>query len=210
MEINLIRPQVKTKSGIKTDKRLLHTKCAIVSALIELLCEKDLSDITVTELTSRAQVNRKTFYLHYDKIEDIIEDFEEDLLAFGQDILRRSVKPSKGTVDPKLFFQVLNSAIEDNLAFFKLFVRSGTYRIFISSAIRRKYISGLRVSLGGQLGNKPSSPYIAEYIASGVSSMYAKWLCAEIPSVSLQVLSEQAYELVHATLAGIGEAHEQR
>ncbi len=210
MEINICRPQVKTKLGIKTDKRLLNTKRAIISALIELLCTKDLSDITVTELAAHANINRKTFYLHYEKIEDVISDFGEDIFVYAQDVLLRAARLKDKTVDIKALFDALNRAIEENLEFFRVFVRSGAHHIFISSAIRHKYISGIRVSFASRLGDSSVSPYVAEYIASGVASMYEKWLCAELPSISLDTLSARACELVSATLQGVGDIYEQR
>ena len=45
-----------------TDLRVIKTRQAIRIALISLLSEKELSDITISELSARAQVNRKTFY----------------------------------------------------------------------------------------------------------------------------------------------------
>ena len=34
----------------------------------------DISKITVTEITKKAQINHKTFYLHYETIEDLIRE----------------------------------------------------------------------------------------------------------------------------------------
>ena len=53
-----------------TDLRVIKTRQAIRIALISLLSEKELSDITISELSARAQVNRKTFYRHYRSISD--------------------------------------------------------------------------------------------------------------------------------------------
>ena len=39
-----------------------------------MVCESDLSKITVKALTERAGINRKTFYLHYDSIEALFDD----------------------------------------------------------------------------------------------------------------------------------------
>ncbi len=207
MEINICKAEVKTKSGIKTDKRVIKTKRAIIGALIELLCIKDISDISVTELTAHAKINRKTFYLHYDKTEEIIDDFGEDLFAFAQDILKRSCKANGDGVDIHILFSELNRAIEENLEFFRVFVRSGAKHTFISSEMRREYISGIRVLFASQIGDAALSPYVVEYILSGIAAMYEKWLCAELPSISLDSLSERACKLVMATLSGAGASN---
>lgn len=203
MEINFCRQEVTTKQGVKTDRRLLKTKKAIVSALIELLTIKSISDITVTELTSRAKINRKTFYLHYDKIEDIISDFSDDLYIFSQRILLDAAKKSKENADIKTLFSYINRAINDNLEFFRIFVRSGAYHIFVSNSMRKKYINGLHVAYAKYFGNTTVSPYVIEYVVSGVSAIYTKWLCTELPTISLDALSESACNLVMATLGHI-------
>ena len=44
------------------DRRVKRTKKALHDALLTLLNEKSINEITVTELTSLADVNRATFY----------------------------------------------------------------------------------------------------------------------------------------------------
>ncbi len=53
----------------------------IRGALLELLCEKDIADITVTEVVARADLNRSTFYAHYSNLMDVLEELEDDWLA---------------------------------------------------------------------------------------------------------------------------------
>ena len=54
----------------KIDLRIQKTRSALTSALYELLCEKSLDNITVTELCNRALIRKATFYKHFgDKTE---------------------------------------------------------------------------------------------------------------------------------------------
>lgn len=57
-----------------TDLRVQKTQDAIQTAIKEMICEMDAADITVKELTERAHIHRKTFYLHYTCIEALFED----------------------------------------------------------------------------------------------------------------------------------------
>lgn len=60
----------------------LKTKEAIRTAFAEMVKEKqDLNKITVTELVRRANINRSTFYLHYNDIYDIINELEESIMS---------------------------------------------------------------------------------------------------------------------------------
>lgn len=67
------------KIGRKTDLRVLKTQKAIKDAFKEMVMEMDASQITVKELAERAQIHRKTFYIHYTTIEALFEDIMKDL-----------------------------------------------------------------------------------------------------------------------------------
>lgn len=63
----------------KTDLRILKTRNAIKETFKEMVCEMDASRITIRELTDRAMIHRKTFYLHYTCIEALYEDMLAEL-----------------------------------------------------------------------------------------------------------------------------------
>jgi len=62
----------------KIDLRVLKTEESIKKAFKDMLLEMPYEKITVKELCERAIINRKTFYLHYDSIEDVLEEFQEE------------------------------------------------------------------------------------------------------------------------------------
>lgn len=52
----------------------------IRSALAELIDEKGFNNISVTDLTQRADINRGTFYLHYVDKYDLLERIENEII----------------------------------------------------------------------------------------------------------------------------------
>ncbi|MDR3247803.1 MAG: TetR/AcrR family transcriptional regulator [Treponema sp.] len=62
------------------DRRIRKTRELIRQALIKLLLRKDLSAITVSELTGLADINRGTFYLHYKDVPDLFSHIENELV----------------------------------------------------------------------------------------------------------------------------------
>ena len=62
------------------DRRVRRTKHLIKQSLIELMYEKPFKDITVTDITKRADLNRGTFYLHYIDIYDLLSKIENEIL----------------------------------------------------------------------------------------------------------------------------------
>ncbi|MCD8046248.1 MAG: TetR/AcrR family transcriptional regulator [Clostridiales bacterium] len=59
----------------KPDRRIKKTKVSLHNAFYELLKIKNYSDITVKELADRADITRKTFYLHYNTLDDLLWEF---------------------------------------------------------------------------------------------------------------------------------------
>ena len=63
----------------KIDLRVLKTKEAIKNAFKNMIIEMPYEKITIKELCERALINRKTFYLHYSSIDDLLEEFQEEI-----------------------------------------------------------------------------------------------------------------------------------
>lgn len=63
------------------DLRIKKTKRAIRTAFYELIKEKPLEKITVTEIAARAEINKATFYAHYETIHDLVDQLEQEAVA---------------------------------------------------------------------------------------------------------------------------------
>ena len=62
------------------EERNSYVKNEITKALLELLKEKDLKDIKINEITTRAQVGRVSFYRNYQDKEDILKQYLERII----------------------------------------------------------------------------------------------------------------------------------
>ncbi len=62
-----------------TQKQLSFSKNCLFDALVGLLEEKELYEISVTDLTQRAGISRSTFYRNYKTPEDIITEFLDSM-----------------------------------------------------------------------------------------------------------------------------------
>ena len=62
-------------------KRIKKKKNAIFEAFKQLVQEKDMSDITISELTQKANITRSTFYMYYDTVSDVRTDIENTIIA---------------------------------------------------------------------------------------------------------------------------------
>lgn len=69
------------------DLRYIKTERLIRKAFYELLKEKDIKRITVRELVERAEINKTTFYSHYETLLDLIDTLEREKIAYILDNL---------------------------------------------------------------------------------------------------------------------------
>ena len=70
------------------DPRQLKSRSALIAAAIALVDERDVADISVTDLASRAGLTRMTFYQHFPDRDSLlqaagVERFESALVDFG-------------------------------------------------------------------------------------------------------------------------------
>lgn len=62
------------------DRRVKYTKKAIKDTFLNLLKEKEISKITVSEICKLSDINRATFYRYYLDVYDLLEKIEQDFI----------------------------------------------------------------------------------------------------------------------------------
>ncbi len=76
----------------KLDPRVRRTRGLILSSFESLLAEKNFEGISVQDVTEKAQINRATFYAHFQTGEagDVMDYFEwTGLYELKQDLLEK-------------------------------------------------------------------------------------------------------------------------
>lgn len=64
----------------KQDLRFIKNEREIRKIFREMMAETDYSHITIKELTARAQINRKTFYLHYPSLDHLLASLQFEIM----------------------------------------------------------------------------------------------------------------------------------
>ncbi|TCT19341.1 TetR family transcriptional regulator [Melghiribacillus thermohalophilus] len=64
----------------KLDRRVRRSKKALQESLIQLMKEKDFKEITVTEIVHHADLNRGTFYKHFQYKEDLLREMMDEVM----------------------------------------------------------------------------------------------------------------------------------
>lgn len=72
----------------KSESKYFNTAIKMDEAFLELLSQKDFAYITVKEICEKAGVNRSTFYLHYETVDDLLSESIEYMNARFQNYMQ--------------------------------------------------------------------------------------------------------------------------
>ena len=68
------------KQNPKQDLRFIKNENLIRETFYQMLGEMDYSKISIKDLTQRAQINRKTFYLHYTSLDHLLATLQLEIM----------------------------------------------------------------------------------------------------------------------------------
>ena len=157
-----------------SDKRVIRTKKAIKEALFRIMEEKDISSISISELTQEANINRRTFYTHYRNITDILEEIEGDLVeALGMLVQGIDMKAPRKSVSD--LFIGLNSLITVEFDYYFHLVRMDMRGMLMSRL--KNVIRGMTDTILNHLCKKhgENASIISAFIVGGFFNMYLEW-----------------------------------
>ncbi|UQS81427.1 hypothetical protein MOO45_08115 (plasmid) [Bombilactobacillus folatiphilus] len=74
---------------VKVDARVCKTKLRIRHELVTMLQHQNINNISITKLCDQAQINRSTFYTHYNSTIEVLEKMESEVLQKSKEYLRQ-------------------------------------------------------------------------------------------------------------------------
>ena len=171
------------------DRRVQKTRRAIQEAYFRLLSQKRNEKITVSEITREADIDRKTFYLHYDSVQDVIREYTE---AKTREVLRRLTIRSFFSLrfDKDIFAKEANSIVSENLDFLRMVAGSQDLDFFWNAAQDTSVDVLTEIYARHSKQPLPSLRIQVRFFVGGASAVYRDWLQGKIPC-SLEELSDQ-------------------
>lgn len=161
------------KQNTPNDARVAKTRGRIKAAMVELLSEKRLRDITVSELSACADVNRKTFYRHFDSVQDVVAALEQDLI---EDLLRIAREDDISCLNLDSVLRQIGALIEKNRAYLERVTRLNPSLFSygrLNELLRRTIKSTLRRS--ARLESTAELDYITDFTVGGVLAVITEW-----------------------------------
>ena len=156
-----------------------NTALLMNQALIILLEKKDLGYITIKEICSKAGVNRSTFYLHYENINDL---FNETIENLNKDFLISFKSEDKTNTSPDDLVFIKKEFIVPYLEFVKKHRK--VMKIAHSKPLlfnNEKIYNNIKKEICVPAVTKHNVPkneqnYLIEFYTRGVSAIVNLWL----------------------------------
>lgn len=163
------------RAGKKTDRRVLRTRKLIHDAFFELLEGYDVSEITVSAVARKADIDRKTFYAHYSSIDDLTaKEAEAVALRLVDAVSSSGVK--QGPAGLNAFFSELIALTNENPLVFRRAFRSVPLNHMVSlleGPVCEAFMKERRFS---SEEDRHACSYIVRFYVSGVLAMFARYL----------------------------------
>jgi len=191
----------------KIDRRILRTQKLLWEALIDLIQEKEYSEITIQDIADRANVNRVTFYLHYrDKqdllvksVEVIFNDLTSKITSLTGENFRLDIPPEGMT----LVYQY----IADNARFYRIILGENGIPFLIDRF--RKYLVETAVQRFQMLTPAQNQAplaleMVAEYAAGSIIGLINWWLENDMPIPPAEFAQQTLLLTAHGVYWGAG------
>ncbi|MFO6495855.1 MULTISPECIES: TetR/AcrR family transcriptional regulator C-terminal domain-containing protein [Bacillus] len=190
----------------RPDRRINRTKRMIRDALSELMEEKAFEEVTVKDITRKADINRGTFYLHYQDKYDLLEQSENEIIEEIREIAKQSIHSMgvlKGPViDKPLPFVVdIFEYFKENAIFLKAILGpkgTGSFPLKFKSVLTEN-LKRLKKTIKAEA--LVPEEYLISYIVGAQVNVLHEWLIsgmAETPHEMALILSK---------LTGMGPAY---
>lgn len=163
------------KKEKRKDRRTIYTRKAIMDSYIQLLKEKPKEKIKVTEICRLADINRCTFYLHFDDISSVHSAIEENLFQKFQKYVNTQKPDAKNRESISDTF--LDKILHDDTYITLL---SATYKDnFFPSFMEAYYLDFLKSSLSEkqkQDFSEREQELLYLFIVGGVMAVEQNWI----------------------------------
>lgn len=162
----------------KQESKYFNTASYMDEALLVLLEKKDYDFITVKEVCQKAGVNRSTFYLHYEKMDDLLEEtvnyvnnkFMDKLSLIGE-----VGDPTKVILTTDRFLKPYLSFIKENKKIYKL-MHDKPYLFNLSKITRNLYKEIFDIALTNFKVKEEEKKYIFAFYTKGVIGIIKRWI----------------------------------
>ena len=157
----------------------LRSRKLIIDALADILQEKPLDKITVTEVVARAGINRGTFYAHYTDIPDVIQHLIQD--TFTKIRTAMSQDPGQLHKLPEVLLSRIWEILSEDMDFYRKVMASSTASLMQQQLVEFMIQYLLDNEEIFSPGNHREYELTIRFCAGGLSNLYRDWFSGKLP-----------------------------
>ena len=185
-------PNAEKRAGRPVDRRIVRTRKAIREALMQLLQACDYHRITVTAVAREADIDRKTFYLHYGSVDDVLDEIIRERAEQVVALLSVESFARGEGVDVAEVFARLSATLVRDFSMDESVMEHVPPEMLLrkmegplTEAIIECDVLGLASAMG------PYLSFGVSFFCGGLLSTYRRWLVtdSDIPLESLAVMT---------------------
>ena len=165
----------------KSESKYYNTALLMNEALLLLLEKKEYEFITVKEICEKAGVNRSTFYLHYESIDDLLMETidlinKRFMSAFNNETINAKTldKNDLFLISDKYIIPYLN-LIKEHKKIYKL-IHDKPYLFNNQKAFKNLYNNLFEVILEKYGVSDEEKEYVFAFFSFGILAVVNKWL----------------------------------
>ncbi|MFP3887779.1 TetR/AcrR family transcriptional regulator [Priestia filamentosa] len=168
----------------KVDRRIVKSKEAIKKAVLELMLEKTFDRITIKDIADRANVSRRTIYLHYvDKynlLEQLIENHinELKLLCDSEDLSFKDANV--------LWFEYF----EENFMFFSTMLASDGATTFRNRFLEFVIQEANKQNITNRKNQSINQEVFVQFLGAASVGLVEWWIRNDIPQSPQQMANQ--------------------
>lgn len=183
-------PKAEYRSAVRSRK-------LINDALADLLQEKPLDKITVTDVVRRADINRGTFYAHYADIPDVIQHLVDMTFCRIRDVIDQQSMTMAEI--PGVIMRQVQVVLEEDIEFYQKVMASS-----ISGMLQEKLCD---IMLDYLLDHEAEIStvsheefvFMVRFCTGGLGTLYRNWLSGEIP-MTLDELTQKSVDILNSII----------
>lgn len=169
----------------KENQRITISKHLLKASLLRLLQKKHISKISISELCQEAEINRTTFYRHYETPSDVLLEISLDYI---QDFLNFSFPLCES---PNLKSEILKLCrfVYNNADIAKLLMRNSSVEDIpkVFHKLYESFAGSRQILYKGQPVDHDTLYLLEAFLASGIYTIIDHWLMENIPKTPEEV-----------------------
>lgn len=182
-----------------TYKNSILNRKKIFQAYLTLLVEH--KKVSVTEIVKLANINRGTFYLHFENVEEVGKALEADL-AENFKVLESRFRMSEIDQSPEIIVEEFNKILLKDLDFYKLLANvATTYNLLNQIKISIFKLISNNFKIMRYVMNYERFKMVVQFIVGGILEVYLDWLKGNI-SCEIEEISRTICQIIKVGLKG--------